>query len=185
MSPVLHGCCLGRWLSSMFEHWRTLTRSWHRAGYLPGACPCSYSKRTPNKQHLSSLGPKNNSNQWEQFRHSMFRDSLPNFEVDPERFLGCKGDHCWTTWKRVTRLQEPTMLISWDSYGISYQDNTPAHKSPLAFVTVQECGFEFVQHPQNSELAPSGWYLFPRVQNEVDDVGVLLKSQLSSKTFTT
>ena len=43
-----------------------------------------------------------------------------------------------------------------------HQGNAPAHTSIIAMAVINDCGFEFIQHPLFSpELAPSDFYSFP------------------------
>ena len=48
-----------------------------------------------------------------------------------------------------------------------HQDNAPAHKSALAMATAHQCGFQLVEHlPHFPDMAPSGYYLFPKMKKE-------------------
>lgn len=49
-----------------------------------------------------------------------------------------------------------------------HQDNAPAHKAAVAMAVIQEMGFELVEHPPYSpDLAPSDFYLFPRLKKHL------------------
>ena len=49
-----------------------------------------------------------------------------------------------------------------------HQDNAPAHTSGIAMQTIKDCGFELLDHPPYSpDLAPSDFYLFPKMKNEL------------------
>ncbi|CAF4830352.1 unnamed protein product [Pieris macdunnoughi] len=46
-----------------------------------------------------------------------------------------------------------------------HQDNAPSHKAAVAMAAIQETGFELLEHPPYSpDLAPSDFYLFPRLK---------------------
>jgi len=47
-------------------------------------------------------------------------------------------------------------------------DNAPAHTAAVAKATVNECGFEEIDHlPYNSDLAPSDYYLFSKLKKDL------------------
>lgn len=49
-----------------------------------------------------------------------------------------------------------------------HQDNAPAHKAEVAMTAIREAGFELVEHPPYSpDLAPSDFYLFPRLKEHL------------------
>ncbi|XP_045453244.1 histone-lysine N-methyltransferase SETMAR-like [Melitaea cinxia] len=49
-----------------------------------------------------------------------------------------------------------------------HQDNAPAHKAAVAMAAIQETGFELLEHPPYSpDLAPSYFYLFPRLKERL------------------
>ncbi|XP_077156041.1 histone-lysine N-methyltransferase SETMAR-like [Ranitomeya variabilis] len=49
-----------------------------------------------------------------------------------------------------------------------HQDNAPSHKAAVAMATIQEAGFELVEHPPYSpDLAPSDFFLFPRLKEHL------------------
>lgn len=49
-----------------------------------------------------------------------------------------------------------------------HQDNAPVHKAAIAMAAIQEAGFELVEHPPYSpDLAPSDFYLFPRLKEHL------------------
>ncbi|CAK1592554.1 unnamed protein product [Parnassius mnemosyne] len=49
-----------------------------------------------------------------------------------------------------------------------HQDNAPAHKVAVAMAAIQETGFELLEHPPySSDLAPSDFYLFPRLKERL------------------
>lgn len=49
-----------------------------------------------------------------------------------------------------------------------HQDNAPAHKAAVAMAAIQETGFELLEHPPYSpDLAPSDFYLFPRLKEHL------------------
>lgn len=49
-----------------------------------------------------------------------------------------------------------------------HQDNAPAHKAAVAMAAIQETGFELLEHPPYSpDLAPSDFYLFPRLKERL------------------
>lgn len=49
-----------------------------------------------------------------------------------------------------------------------HQDNAPAHKAAVAMTAIQETGFELLEHPPYSpDLAPSDFYLFPRLKEHL------------------
>ena len=49
-----------------------------------------------------------------------------------------------------------------------HQDNAAAHKSLVTLAAIHECDFQLVQHPPYSpDLAPSDYYLFPSMKNEL------------------
>ena len=57
-----------------------------------------------------------------------------------------------------------------------HQDNAPAHKSLVAVSAVHDCGFELIDHPPYSDLAPLNYLLFPNLKKhlagkryEIDD----------------
>lgn len=48
------------------------------------------------------------------------------------------------------------------------QDNAPAHTSQVAVTSASHCGFELLPHPPYSpDLAPSDYYLFPKLKLEL------------------
>lgn len=56
---------------------------------------------------------------------------------------------------------------------ILLQDNAPSHRAQIAVATAHNCGYEILDHPAYSpDLAPSDFYLFPK-----------LKSELKGKSF--
>lgn len=76
---------------------------------------------------------------------------------------------------------------------IFHQDNAPAHKSAVVMAKIHECGFQLAEHPPYSpDLAPSDFYLFPKIKNElrgrhfksdddvIDAVSLFLEGQDSS-----
>ncbi|XP_073527124.1 histone-lysine N-methyltransferase SETMAR-like [Phyllobates terribilis] len=49
-----------------------------------------------------------------------------------------------------------------------HRDNAPAHKAAVAMATIQEAGFELVEHsPYSPDLAPSDFFLFPRLKEHL------------------
>lgn len=49
-----------------------------------------------------------------------------------------------------------------------HQDNAPPHKARVAMAAIKEAGFELMEHPPYSpDLAPSDFYLFPRLKEHL------------------
>ncbi|XP_046976362.1 histone-lysine N-methyltransferase SETMAR-like [Vanessa cardui] len=49
-----------------------------------------------------------------------------------------------------------------------HQDNAPSHKAAVAMTAIQESGFEILEYPPYSpDLAPSDFYLFPRLKEHL------------------
>ena len=49
-----------------------------------------------------------------------------------------------------------------------HHDNTPAHTSHVAMVTIHDCGFELLSHPPYSpDLAPSDFHLFRHLKESL------------------
>ena len=45
------------------------------------------------------------------------------------------------------------------------QVNAPTHTSQFAMTAAIECGFEILLHPPYSDMAPSDFYLFPKLKS--------------------
>ena len=51
---------------------------------------------------------------------------------------------------------------------IFHQHNAPSHMSTVAMAAIQKCRFQLVEDPPYSpDLAPSDYYLFPKLKNEL------------------
>ncbi|XP_063362897.1 histone-lysine N-methyltransferase SETMAR-like [Cydia amplana] len=49
-----------------------------------------------------------------------------------------------------------------------HQDNAPPHKAGVAMAAIRDSGFELLEHPPYSpDLAPSDFYLFPRLKEDL------------------
>jgi len=61
--------------------------------------------------------------------------------------------------KRRGKLRNGVLLL---------HDNTPSHSSRVAVASVKQCGFELLSHPSYSpDLAPSDFYLFPKLKENI------------------
>ena len=61
--------------------------------------------------------------------------------------------------KRRGRLNRSVLLL---------QDSAPAHTSQVAKTAATECGFEvFPQPPYSPDMAPSDFYLFPKLKSNL------------------
>lgn len=61
--------------------------------------------------------------------------------------------------KRRGKLTQGVLLL---------HDNAPVHKAQVAMAAVQRMGFEILEHPPYSpDLAPSDFYLFPKMKKEL------------------
>lgn len=59
--------------------------------------------------------------------------------------------------KRRGKLRSGVLLL---------QDNAPSHTSHVAMAAARQCGFELLNHPPYSpDLAPSDFYLFPKLKS--------------------
>ena len=61
--------------------------------------------------------------------------------------------------KRRGKLRNGVLLL---------HDNTPSHSSRVAVASAKQCGFELLPHPSYSpDLAPSDFYLFPKLKENI------------------
>ena len=58
---------------------------------------------------------------------------------------------------------------------IFHQDSPPAHKSVVAIAASRDCGFKLLHPPYSPDLAPSDFYLFPRLKNDLSGTSFKVK----------
>jgi histone-lysine N-methyltransferase SETMAR len=73
--------------------------------------------------------------------------------------------------EQITRLREAIKEKrrgKLRSVVLFHQDNAPPHKARVAMAAIQDAGFELLDHPPYSpDLAPSDFYLFPRLKEHL------------------